>query len=129
MCTFNGGRFLEEQLKSIAAQTRLPDEVVVCDDQSSDETVAIIQGFAASAPFRLNLTANANTFGVVKNFEQAITTVRLLAERIDHLEMRVGLPQSRLRRAPLVLRELVSGRYHLYSNGAASAAKDLFFEK
>src|SRR5262249_46844155 len=36
MCTYNGARYLGEQLQSIAAQTRLPDELVVCDDHSED---------------------------------------------------------------------------------------------
>ena len=34
MCTYNGARFLPEQLESITMQTRLPDELVICDDQS-----------------------------------------------------------------------------------------------
>ena len=51
MCTYNGELYLREQLDSIAAQTRLPDELVVCDDGSVDRTVAILDGFAATAPF------------------------------------------------------------------------------
>ena len=51
MCTYNGELYLREQLDSIAAQTRLPDELVVCDDGSTDRTVAILDDFAASAPF------------------------------------------------------------------------------
>ena len=38
IATYNGELFIEEQLKSIASQTRLPDEVIVCDDCSSDCT-------------------------------------------------------------------------------------------
>jgi glycosyltransferase involved in cell wall biosynthesis len=34
LCTYEGERYLGEQLTSIATQTRLPDEVVVCDDGS-----------------------------------------------------------------------------------------------
>ena len=37
---YNGERFLPQQLASIQQQTRLPDEVVVCDDRSNDRTVA-----------------------------------------------------------------------------------------
>ena len=51
LCTFNGERFLGEQLASIAAQTRLPAELVVTDDASSDGTVALLEGFAQTAPF------------------------------------------------------------------------------
>ena len=40
LCTYNGEKFLQEQLESIALQTLLPDELVVCDDRSSDSLVA-----------------------------------------------------------------------------------------
>jgi len=49
ICTYNGERFLAAQLESIAQQTRLPDELVVCDDGSTDQTLSIIRSFAASA--------------------------------------------------------------------------------
>jgi len=52
LCTYNGARYLQEQLDSIAAQTRLPDEMVVCDDGSQDETVPILQNFATRALFQ-----------------------------------------------------------------------------
>ncbi len=51
MCTYNGARYLQEQLASIAAQTRLPDELVVCDDCSSDGTRAILEEFKARVTF------------------------------------------------------------------------------
>ena len=38
MCTYNGAEFLPAQLESILAQSRQPDEIVVCDDGSTDET-------------------------------------------------------------------------------------------
>jgi len=72
LCTFNGGRFLHEQLESLIIQTRLPDEVVVCDDGSSDETRSILEAFAASAPFVVRLVQNSKNLGSTANFEQAI---------------------------------------------------------
>jgi glycosyltransferase involved in cell wall biosynthesis len=45
MCTYNGTQYLQEQLDSIAAQTRLPDELVVCDDGSSDGTIEMVKVF------------------------------------------------------------------------------------
>jgi hypothetical protein len=48
-----------------------------------------------------------------------------LETRMDHLAVRASLPQGKLSRAPRVLRELVSGRYHRHSNGFLSAVKDL----
>jgi hypothetical protein len=76
MCTYNGEKYLREQLQSIASQTRLPDELVICDDRSTDSTVEIIRDFAGSAPFPVRFHINpVNLGGVVKgitrNFEQA----------------------------------------------------------
>lgn len=72
MCTFNGAVYLPAQLESLAAQTRLPAELVVCDDCSTDETVALLRAFAARAPFPVRLYVNERNQGSTKNFEQAI---------------------------------------------------------
>jgi hypothetical protein len=45
---------------------------------------------------------------------------------ITHLRARGSMPSRKLRRVPVVLRELASFRYHRYSHGALSAGKDLF---
>ena len=47
-----------------------------------------------------------------------------LARRIKHLSARANLPKSRFNRAMAIARELLSSRYHLYSKGINSAAKD-----
>ncbi len=73
LCTYNGARFLSEQLESIAAQTMLPHELVICDDRSSDNTVDIIREFAAGAPFPVSLSVNDSRLGSTKNFEKAIS--------------------------------------------------------
>jgi glycosyltransferase involved in cell wall biosynthesis len=72
MCTYNGAAHLREQLESIAAQTRAPDELVVCDDASRDETTEIVREFSARASFPVRLQVNATNVGTTKNFEQAI---------------------------------------------------------
>lgn len=73
MCTYNGARHIREQLESIARQTRVPDELVVCDDGSSDGTPEAVQEFAAGAPFVVRLYVNKKNLGSTRNFEQAIT--------------------------------------------------------
>jgi glycosyltransferase involved in cell wall biosynthesis len=73
MCTYNGARFLEEQLTSLVAQSRRPDEVVVCDDGSTDASVALLRAFAAEAPFSVLVHENQNRLGSTKNFERAIS--------------------------------------------------------
>ena len=73
LCTYNGGCYLPDQLASIAAQTRPLDELVVCDDHSTDATCEIVTGFAATAPFPVRLHVNEHNLGSSKNFELAIT--------------------------------------------------------
>jgi glycosyltransferase involved in cell wall biosynthesis len=73
LCTYNGARFLAKQLESIAAQTTLPEELVICDDCSSDDTVDIIREFKAAAPFPVYLSVNDSRLGSTKNFEKAIS--------------------------------------------------------
>lgn len=72
MCTYNGDRFLSRQLASLAQQSWQPDELVVCDDQSVDSSIAIIKEFARTAPFKVFLYQNKCNLGYVRNFEQAI---------------------------------------------------------
>lgn len=71
MCTYNGAEFLPAQLESIAAQSRQPDEIVICDDASTDETRGLLQQFANNPRFLTHF--NENNLGTLKNFEQAIS--------------------------------------------------------
>ena len=64
---------MPEQLESIAAQTRLPNELVVCDDGSSDNRMhEILKAFARNAPFRVRLFVNKQNLGSKQSFAQAI---------------------------------------------------------
>jgi glycosyltransferase involved in cell wall biosynthesis len=73
LATYNGSKFLETQLKSIAEQTVLPDELVICDDGSKDNTVEIIRLFAKTVSFPVVLFVNERNIGYSANFEKAIT--------------------------------------------------------
>ena len=73
MCTYNGARFRQGQLESLSTQTVQPSELIICDDSSSDESVAIAQKFAAAAPFPVRVHKNSSNLGYVKNFEKAIS--------------------------------------------------------
>jgi len=72
MCTFNGRKYLLQQLESIAAQSRLPMEIVICDDGSEDETVSVIHSFMTRVPFPVKVLVNSERIGSTKNFEKAI---------------------------------------------------------
>ena len=72
LCTYNGEQHLSEQLESIRQQTRLPDELVVCDDASRDHTLAIVQKFVATVTFPTRVESNQTNLGTTRNFEKAI---------------------------------------------------------
>lgn len=73
MTTYNGEKYIEEQLDSIQRQTRLPDEVLIFDDCSSDNTVEVVQKY-----IKKNLTVgwkierNIKNKGWKKNFYDGI---------------------------------------------------------
>jgi glycosyltransferase involved in cell wall biosynthesis len=72
LCTYNGAAFLASQLDSFRAQSRLPDELVVCDDGSLDDTLHILERFAAEANFPVHIFRNPVRLGSTANFSQAI---------------------------------------------------------
>lgn len=87
MCTYNGARYVRQQLESIARQTAAPDEVVICDDASTDQTAQIVETFAAHSAVRVRLIRNTGTLGCTGNFERAIGLCRgdiiVLADQDD----------------------------------------------
>ena len=73
MCTYNGSKFIEQQLESILNQTVEPSEVVVCDDNSTDNTYSILEAFQASYPDIIKLFKNNKRVGRITNFNNAIS--------------------------------------------------------
>lgn len=71
MATYNGAHFIEEQLRSLASQTTIPDELVITDDGSTDGTLAIIRAFAQHAPFKIRVKRNEKKLGYAQNFLKA----------------------------------------------------------
>lgn len=72
LCTYNGSKYLEPQLESILSQTRRPDEILVCDDASTDGTRSILRSYEREWPELLSVRYNDDNLGVTKNFEKAI---------------------------------------------------------
>lgn len=72
LCTYNGEKFIKEQLESILSQKLEVDEIIICDDGSSDSSWAIITEFEHQYPDIFRVFKNESTLGVIKNFEKAI---------------------------------------------------------
>lgn len=72
LCTYNGAKFLEEQLDSLVVQTYKNIEVVVVDDCSTDNTYNILMEYAARYP-NFSVYRNEQNVGFLRNFEKALT--------------------------------------------------------
>jgi glycosyltransferase involved in cell wall biosynthesis len=71
LCTYNGERYLKEQLDSFLRQKLLPYEIVACDDASTDSTVEILEDFARTAPFPIRIYRSEHNLGLIQNFSKA----------------------------------------------------------
>lgn len=76
LATYNGETYLNEQVRSFAAQTRLPDELVVTDDGSTDGTLDLLHAFADTAPFPVHIHRNPTNLGFRDNFLKAASLCR-----------------------------------------------------
>ena len=74
MTTYNGEEYIIEQLESIFHQTMPCDEMIICDDHSTDHTVPLIEEFIASHQLQTKwkLFCNDKNLGYENNFKQAI---------------------------------------------------------
>jgi glycosyltransferase involved in cell wall biosynthesis len=70
--TYNGETYLEEQLRSVLAQSYPSLEIIAIDDGSSDRTIEILREYAAHDP-RIKIVVNEQNLGFVKNFEKGAT--------------------------------------------------------
>src|SRR5437868_2195931 len=70
MCTYNGSRFVAEQIESICSQTYKELQVIIVDDASSDNTYDIVTQWAAKDP-RIQAYRNENNIGFNLNFNKA----------------------------------------------------------
>jgi glycosyltransferase involved in cell wall biosynthesis len=80
MTTYQGERWVEEQLRSILEQTRPPDEILVYDDGSTDRTVELVSRLVP-------VVSNRTRLGTVRNLEQGLRATTgdlvLLADQDD----------------------------------------------
>jgi glycosyltransferase involved in cell wall biosynthesis len=71
MATYNGERFIREQLESIARQTISPLEIVITDDGSTDATIQIVEDFSRTVSFPVRVFRNEARLGYSDNFLKA----------------------------------------------------------
>ena len=71
LATYNGEKYLREQLDSILSQSIQDFELVACDDCSTDSTLKILNEYAEK-DFRVKVFTNEKNLGFKKNFEKAI---------------------------------------------------------
>lgn len=87
---YNGVRYMREQLDSILAQTQKVDEIIVCDDASSDTTKEVLEEYKKSYPELFFLHYNNKNIGPTKNIEKAIQACTgeliLIADQDDYWE-------------------------------------------
>lgn len=75
MATYNGEKYLAQQLESILNQTRKNINIIICDDASTDNTKNIIKEFAKKDN-RLSYIFNERNIGVNKNFEAGFSNAK-----------------------------------------------------
>ena len=130
IATYNGERFIEQQLDSIISQTVLPSEIVISDDGSSDLTINIINEFIDNhKEYPIDFTVlsnNNNEHGVCANFEYAVSHARgeyiffcdqddiWLENKIERsLSILEGTTRNVLMHNAQVIKENDKGEFHL----------------
>jgi len=124
MATYNGERFVEQQIASILCQLESDDELIISDDGSVDTTCSILKSFDDP---RILMVANPNPGSPIRNFEHALRHARgnlvFLADQDDVWEHnKIAVQAGLLDKFDLV----VSDCCLIDTNGALLA--DSFFD-
>lgn len=69
LCTFNGEKYIQEQLESLLNQSSLPDEIIISDDGSTDRTLEIIEDTLKDSTIKYKIFNQNPSLGVFRNFE------------------------------------------------------------
>lgn len=72
LCSYNGAKYIEEQIDSILNQTMPVYEIVVCDDGSTDDTMQIVECLQADSSVSIRIFKNQDKLGVGPNFQKAV---------------------------------------------------------
>jgi glycosyltransferase involved in cell wall biosynthesis len=85
MCTYNGGKYIEEQLQSIVDNTENDWKIFVFDDQSTDNTLEIIYQFEKIYPDKITVNINNIRKGAIVNFLSSIYDIGLKMKDNDFI--------------------------------------------
>lgn len=72
LSTYNGERYIEEQINSILSSSYQDTDLYIRDDGSSDRTMEILEGYRSSTPDRIHVIRNEVNLGVTLNFLQGV---------------------------------------------------------
>lgn len=73
LCTYNGANYIREQLESILSQIIPVDEIVICDDGSTDDTIEIIEKVLKNTKIKIIFQQNDKNIGLINNFAKAVS--------------------------------------------------------
>lgn len=73
LCTYNGEKYIFEQLESISRQTIKIDKLIICDDASTDRTVDVVLEWIKQNDMTVDFYRNDVSLGPTKNFEKALS--------------------------------------------------------
>lgn len=107
MATFNGGKFIREQLESILSQLPPDAEIIIADDGSTDDTLLVVESLNES---RIRVLPAERHLGVIYNFERALRASKgeivFLADQDDvWLPGKVEMCLAALNEADLVMHD------------------------
>lgn len=107
MATYNGGKFIREQLESILSQLQPDAEIIIADDGSTDDTLLVVDSLKES---RIRVLPAERHLGVIYNFERALRASKgeivFLADQDDvWLPGKVKMCLAALNEADLVMHD------------------------
>lgn len=133
MATYNGAEYIKDQLDSILKQTRAVDEVMICDDCSKDQTVAIVTEFIRENQLqnKWRIEVNEANLGFGSNFIQVVMKTTgdliLFCDQDDiWVEDRVEVMSSIMEQNPKIL--MLGSEYEPFASTAdayQASPKDL----
>jgi len=113
LCTYNGDKYIKQQLESIFHQTMAVTEIVVVDDCSTDSTVQVIEEIGKQYPDIIRLIRNRENIGFRKNFEKAL--IECNGDYIFFSDQDDVWKNYKVEHVVSYLKE--SGMYGLFTNG------------